>query len=338
MTDALEQKAENRETESGSSRRRPMKERLQLAFLGAVIVFGGLSGGCQVGTWIKERCVGDRPFFKPKPQSRYFSDIPKSKNPGPPRSSTISFTLDASNSVEMEGMNDPKRERWADLADNYYTRKFAVNYDYTKIPTVRVKVEPQGTSLKGRLEAWGLKPNFAYQIKLMGDFKDRKAYENIGSIGRWRLPGDGTNYTDDDYRSYPDADKHTVEAYVLFDYFVTDEEGSAQRDFELDSSLHVLWRDDQNTWGVKEGTVTEYVIDASDSQVYSTPVYEDKKVGLWAERERDRYQSADQIIRLPKGDYKAFLVLTEESLHSFDFDGGFWATVMTMQISFSITE
>jgi hypothetical protein len=49
-----------------------------------------------------------------------------------------------------------------------------------------------------------------------------------------------------------------------------------------------------------------------------------------------RYRSADQVTRLPPGDYRAELVLTEESFHANAMDGGFWATVYRCPISFTI--
>jgi hypothetical protein len=58
---------------------------------------------------------------------------------------------------------------------------------------------------------------------------------------------------------------------------------------------------------------------------------------LWAEREQVRYDFADQAIRLPAGDYHAELVLTEESFHSRDNDGGYWATVYRCPVTFTVT-
>jgi hypothetical protein len=57
---------------------------------------------------------------------------------------------------------------------------------------------------------------------------------------------------------------------------------------------------------------------------------------LWAERESIRYDHADQTIRLSPRRYSAELVLTEESFHFRDNDGGFWATVYRCPIAFTV--
>ncbi|OVE77349.1 hypothetical protein BVX99_02825 [bacterium F16] len=314
-------------------------DRLKLVFLAGVVIFGGISGGCHIGSLLRSQRDARAGIFGPHPQFRLMNRIPTSTRPGPKRFANrqLAFTLDDQNSVRMTGRDEPDTERWCDIADHFYTRRFVAGYS-NRNSVVRVSISARGPSFKGRLEATGLKPNFAYQIKLAGDFSDRRGFEFIGKVGRWRLPGLGTNYTDLDYETYPDDEKHTVEAYILFDYFVTNRDGEAVRDFELDSSLHVLWRNDQDDTGIEENTATIYSIDASDTTVYSSPVYQPVEVGIWAECELARYDSPDQIITLPPNTYTARLILTEESFHSFESDGGYWATVFQMPVTFTIEE
>ncbi len=266
--------------------------------------------------------------------------IPASKLPGPPRSiAPARFALSSTNALAMTGMDDAVNERWCDIAGNYYSGAFIADYSYegrgARQPQVLVHVEQQNETLHGRLEARRLKPNFAYQVKLRGVFADRRSFEAIGHVGRWRLPGRGTNYTDADYDAFPD--KASVEAYVLFDYFVTDRNGNAIRDFALDSSLHVLWNAARQAGEPEAGDLTRVVVLADDPAVYSRPKQRATMEWLWAEREVGRYTTADERIALPEGDYRAELVLTEESFHSVDSDGGFWATVYRCPIAFTIT-
>ncbi|MEI7880660.1 MAG: hypothetical protein WCI95_07265 [bacterium] len=262
-----------------------------------------------------------------------------SKLPGPPRTmDQAAFILSATNAHPMAGMDDLLQERWCDVAGNYYSSGFISSFSYerpcARDPRVLVRVEPSASTLRGRIEARGLKPNFAYQIKLRGLFADRGSFEAIGRAGRWRLPGRGTNYTDQDYEDY--GEKALVEAYLFFDYFVTDRRGNAVREFALDSSLHVLWNASRQGGTPAQHDMLRVVVVPDDSTAYSRPKHRGTVEWLWAEREILRYEHADQTIRLPPRRYSAELVLTEESFHSRDNDGGFWATVYRCPITFAV--
>lgn len=273
-------------------------------------------------------------FFMPR--------IPISRKPGPPRGcEKQEFILNESNSVLMSGLSAWGIQRWCDMAGNFYSTRLIREFSYERPgpsgPFVRVRVEPEGPTLKGRLEARGLKPNFAYQIKLRGlPEEDFEAFERIGYAGRWRLPGWGTNYTDEDYRQYPD--KKQVEAYLFFDFFVTDKKGDAIRDFELDSSLHVLWNASRQTGTPNVSDLEPVMVVADDPLNYAIPRARESLELIWAEREMCRYRHADELIRLPPGEYIAEIVLTEESFHSPYNDGGYWATVLACPAHFTITE
>ena len=183
-----------------------------------------------------------------------------------------------------------------------------------------------------------LKPNFAYQLKLMGDFDDRAGFERIGKLGRWRLPGQQTNYTDRDYYGF--SDKAAVEAYILFDFIITDRAGNAVRNFALDSSLHVLWnavRQSYDKEPVSPERMVRVLVDAADPWIYARPKLDVSTEEIWAEREHARYRHENSVIQLPPGNYRAVLALTEESMHSLDRDGGYWATAFTVPIKFEIT-
>ncbi len=265
--------------------------------------------------------------------------IPISKRPGTRHGSDPhSFVLSAANARKMNGADDPGNERWCDVAGNYYSSVFQADFSYEQAcrrnPEVLVRIETPGETFQGRIEARRLKPNFAYQIKLRGVYRDRSSFETIGRLGRWRLPGRETNYSDQDYREFPD--KSAVEAYILFDYFVTDRNGNAVKEFALDSSLHVLWNGSRQAGAPEREDLSPVVVAANDPEVYSRPKRGTTVEWLWAEREGVRYRDRDQVIRLPPGDYQAELVLTEESFHARDNDGGFWATVYSQPVTFTI--
>lgn len=265
--------------------------------------------------------------------------MPRSKLPGPPRQrGALKFELTETNSLVMKGFNDPANERWCDLAGNIYSSEYMKRFDYEKTarsgPIVRIRIDKAAPTFRGRLEARGLKPNFAYQMKLRGKFEDRKSFEAIGYAGRWRLPGKRTNYDDIEYQEY--ENKAEVEAYLFFDYFITDAAGDAIRDFALDSSLHVIWSALHQYLPDDFMDIYTVLVIASDPKVYARPKKDPTIERVWAERELSRYKEADQKQFLQAGTYNAELVLTEESFHSWYRDGGYWATVYSVPVSFTV--
>lgn len=300
-----------------------------------LMAIGGLTVGKRSISFAKRWQKEGRVYISP---ATFFESIPDSRLPGPPRQEKLTFELTDS-AARMIGRDDPANERWCDIAGNFYTADFVSPFSYAarpgRAPEVRVHVEAVAETFCGRLEARGLKPNFAYQMKLRGDFvHDRRGFEAIGRAGRWRLPGDATNYTDDDYENC--AEKQDVEAYILFDFVVTDAEGDAIREFALDSTLHVLWNGYRQGGPDDNRDLVVVTVDASSSETYARPKAGISYEFLWAERERIRYSETDELIRLPSGTYKAELVLTEESFHSTDSDGGWWATAMRLPVEFEI--
>lgn len=307
-----------------------------VALPGFVLLALAAIGAIRVADWFKERRRHAETAGRAVPD---VERIPVSKRPGPVATANPrTFILTETNARPMTGMDDATNERWCDIAGNFYSSPFAADFSYERPcrrdPRVLVRVEPVSDTFRGRLEAHRLKPNFAYQIKLRGVFDDRRSFETIGFLGRWRLPGRPTNYTDRDYLDYPD--KATVEAYLLFDYFVTDQNGNAVKDFAMDSSLHVLWNASRQGGEPELSDLQPFVVLAGDTAAYNRPKRQATIERLWAEREHIRYTQRDQTIRLPPGKYVAELVLTEESFHSIDVDGGFWATVYKQPVAFTV--
>jgi len=253
------------------------------------------------------------------------------------------FSKENATSSEFVGLDDFTNERFLDIAGRAYSKKFLENFSYTekgKTPKVRVDYLQKAESFTGEIIGSGLKPNFAYQIKLFGLWSDREAFENIGKTGRWRLPGRGTNYTDKDYEEYPD--KHLVEAYMLFDYAVTDAKGNLSKKFYVDSSLHVLWNYSTQR-SPKPADVSAVPISrkGSSPEIYANPNVELSDQNLFAESQQNfrKANIRDKVGQafLPVGTYSAQVILTEESFHGFG-DAGFWATVMAANVEFEIEE
>lgn len=250
----------------------------------------------------------------------------------------------ARESAAFTGLDDRWNERFLDIAGRAYTRELVAGFSYTdaraRRPNVVIEYLPRAETFTGRIVARGLKPNFAYQIKLRGIFDDRLAFERIGFLGRWRMPGLATNYKDADYAAYPD--KQHVESYILFDYFVTDMNGEAEKEFYLDSTLHVLWNaTTQRKPAAKDSRPVSFLASQRAGQIFSNPVPDLRPQRLYAESEADsqRAGARPDIGRafLPAGTYRAEVVLTEESFHGWG-DSGFWPTVMRAPVRFEIVD
>jgi len=317
---------------------------MPLLMLGALVVARRITASSPRNQRIKELAV--RALAPPEPGTPEAMGLSREEldkriilipTPGPTRNKQLNFVLGPTNALRMTGKNNPITERWSDISGNYYSPKFISEFSYqstnTSAPAVWVRIDPVANTLQGRLEARRLKPNFAYQIKLFGLYdQDKHAFEIIGRHGRWRMPGWATNYSDKDYEEY--GQKEKVEAYLFFDFFVTDIMGNAVREFALDSSLHVLWNARRGSPWVPDDTVDVVVI--ADGHNYARPKHTFSTEYLWAEVELKRYNTLPQVISLPQGSYKASIILTEESFHSADRDGGWWATVYHCPIEFQI--
>ena len=240
-----------------------------------------------------------------------------------------------------------EEERCLDVAARAYSRQVLEGFSYTdaaavKRPEVTMEYLAQAEAFTGRIRGAGLKPNFAYQMKLWGNYKDNPdGFAKIGYTGRWRLPGRGTNYKDEDYKKYPH--KEEVEAYLLFDFFVTDSKGNVDKEFYADSSLHVLFNSStQRSPTEADACQVPVIRTATDGALYANPKVSLRMHRLYAESEQNMQGEKDHrkpIGRafLPPGKYRAEVVLTEESFHGYG-DAGFWATVMTAPVEFAVVD
>lgn len=209
----------------------------------------------------------------------------------------------------------PGSFRWLDVADQAYGGTFQDSYNYTQATvTVEVTYETVGNTFRGTLTATNLKPNFAYQLKLAGNPDiDADANERIGLAGRWwqeewngtqwangqnlnnKGTGSSPNPNDSVYFSRcdiadatsPSGLHYRYTGYLVFDYFITDENGDAALTFEADSSYHVLGKTTQSTRTGSDGPVKTSTFDPDPalSPAYDTD-YVVETIGIFGEWER----------------------------------------------------
>ena len=247
--------------------------------------------------------------------------------------------------------------RWLDVANQAYSdsykSEYSVNqYNYTNA-TVEVVYDAIGNTLHGTLTATNLKPNFAYQLKLARNPNtDSDANERIGLAGRWwqeewdgtkwtngqNLNNKGTGYSpspndetyfdtkDEPYTGggnpSPTGLRYRYTGYLVFGYFITDENGNATLSFTADNSYHVLWATNDSTgndgkghrdWSDLDGPpkTATFDVDPLLSPAYDTDYDEAATVTIFGEWERLPVGG----VFLQPSDYTADIILTEESFH-----------------------
>jgi hypothetical protein len=264
--------------------------------------------------------------------------------------------------IDSKNTLPPGNYRWLDVADQAYSDYYLNTYNYAQeTVSVYVTYEVIGNALRGTLTAVNLKPNFAYQLKIAGNPDiDADTNEKIGLAGRWweeewdgatwtngrnlNNKGDGSspNPNDNIYFARRDVSDETsptglhyrYTGYLVFDYFITDEDGNAIFEFETNSSFHVLWKTTQRDWTDSDGPqkTTTFDVDPLLSPAYDTD-YGEKTVRIFGEWERLPVGG----IFLQPGDYVAEIILTEESFHGSGGPyPGNWAAAMSAPINFSI--
>jgi len=209
--------------------------------------------------------------------------------------------------------------------------------------------ERSGGAFRGRLVVRGLKPHFAYQMKLVGrptkEFGaagDDDTNERLGLTGRWwrKGPWEG-NSSDWSYWNDSQSADAIFVGYLLFGYFVTDRYGHATVDFAAATSAHAWWRTSpdptagsSSPWP-SESRVTEYRVRARRSTGYGYDLdHPDCTIGIWTEIER----FSEGTMVLPLGDYDGRFLLTEESFHQSGV-GGYWQSALGAdEIRFTIKE
>ena len=262
-------------------------------------------------------------------------------------------------SDDMRETSSKRIYRWLNVADQPYGQAFRETYRYDKAD-VRIIFSKQQTGVfRAKLVARGLKPHFAYQIKLVGQ-SGRESNERIGQAGRWwqftwngrewpdgqnlNDKGDGRSPSPNDTtylqrRDSPDATsptgkKYRYTGYLVMDFFVTDSTGHAEVEFLANSSFHVFWKTTQRKPEPRDGAVRTVSIDPDPAQ---SPAYDQDhpsaEVTLFGEWERLPVGGAT----LPPGDYDCHLMLTEESFHSSGGKrAGCWAEALVGDLTFNL--
>lgn len=253
--------------------------------------------------------------------------------------------------------------RWRDISNALYSSAFRSTFSYQRAQVnLSYRTVPSAPYFQCRVSARGLKPNFAYQLKLAGkpiggpqgwgigrsyvDASSRDetaqplafdvggsavggddwANQQLGYLGRWwddtRAPS--TNL-DDDYfaANYP---IHTVYGYLFLGDFVTDALGRADATILGNRSLHITWQDTQS--GYKEVPFGRFNVTRTR---YGYDVRApDERVGLWYEQQYGRAQP----VRLASGIYHCRVLVTEEAFHGEGGSGGgVWQTVLASEES-----
>ena len=251
--------------------------------------------------------------------------------------------------------------RWRDVADYYYAESYRNSYDYDQA-IVQIDYATDGSTFFGTLSAMNLKPNFAYQLKLVGT-SGTIANEYIGLAGRWwqeewnetgwangqnlNDKGDGTSPSPNDLLYFervlindpnsPTGRHYRLTGYLVFDYFMTDDDGNAIFDFVGDSSYHVLWKTSQltHTHSPEDGPVKSTTFDPDPNFLAYDTDYGASTIAIYGEWERLPVGG----IVLFHGSYDASFVLTEESFHSCSVEySGCWAGAMAGSAYFTVPE
>jgi hypothetical protein len=211
-----------------------------------------------------------------------------------------------------------KSQRWRDIGENVYAGAYQTAYTYSQASAV-VTYEQCGLSFVGSFNAVGLKPNFAYQLKLMGKpEEDAVSDQHLRDIGR----------------TYDIALGLSV-GYVVFDYVVTDRNGEVHKQFSLANSYHVLWKVSQRAPGAKDSSPTSHVVEGSPGD--APHAYDDGVGPTWVEIYAEWEKGEPGNVQLPVGTYDVEFIITEESFHSAETDptGGYWSTVMGCDVNFT---
>jgi hypothetical protein len=274
----------------------------------------------------------------------------------------------------------PHHDPWAkavprlwDIENRAYSSFLSTNpasFDYADAHVeLTYDTNPSVRHFVGQIKATGLKPNFWYQMKLVGKpqrgvagwgaFGDDTANENIGYAARWWCTTDGTTTNFDDnyyWNNYgspvlADSRRQDTYGYLYMAGFLTDEYGNAKTEtvdgvptsvpvaFNGNKSYHVTWKQGQN--GIFDVFIDAYRLSSTSGYGYGFKFASTSPVELWYELERGYSSRGNQPrtptdVRLRSGSYNCRFVLTEETFHnnpdlSASYHGGRWQVVMATE-------
>ncbi|GAB4165238.1 MAG: hypothetical protein Kow00107_11140 [Planctomycetota bacterium] len=241
---------------------------------------------------------------------------------------------DASTVAKLTVYPHAGNSRPSDALANPYSEHFLDSFPLAETEA-RLEYSPKSSSFAGKLTLRKMKPNFIYQLKLAGTADDIETMERLGFAGRWLLPGEGTNFSDDDYRAL--ADKKHAESYIFFDWVLTDGDGNATKSFRLDSSWHVLMSETLES-AEHPADIEPILLLFSKFPPNCYPPDEEfrRKGVIWPMSEHywsgSRPEPGGTV--LPPGRYRCLFRLTEECFHG--VGGGFWATAAECKVDFEV--
>jgi hypothetical protein len=234
--------------------------------------------------------------------------------------------------------------RFKDILGQTFSTNYINGYSYSKA-NVTVTVNNDKKFLSGTVNAAGLKPNFAYQVKLIGRplkgavddsqrlLSDDATNERLGKIGRWwRVNPSPANSNDSDYEANKNRAEYIYEGYLIMAFFVTDASGNATAAFLGNNSYHVLWRTDQRPASSFDGPLLPLTLPATSGNTAYDSVLPERLTQLYGEYEPTR--ALPGLLEMPLGRYRCDLVLTEESFHDATPNAGNWAAAMRSMIEF----
>lgn len=221
---------------------------------------------------------------------------------------------------------------WFDAAGNPYSSEYQRGFTYASAKVSLTYETPTRNPLRGRIVGSGLKPNFAYQLKmegkptaLYGQAGDDAGNEKIGFAGRWwREKPNPANARDADYLRDRAKPNHVYLGYLLFGYVMTDCQGELDAEIAVDSSFHVLWQEgQQHKRREQDGPVVRYVLTVPFDDPRYEVVVPESTVGVYGETEPGRALPGQ--LRLAPGSYDTRLIVTEESWHKINPG---WASIL----------
>lgn len=254
--------------------------------------------------------------------------------------------LNTPRTVHLAPYRDPwtmARPRWWDIAGRTFNDFIQHGFSYGRSQVeLTYDADPANGQFTGHLVAAGLKPNFAYQLKLIGKpdggrrgwgkWGDELGNVRLGSVARWWCDTCLKNVTDSHYKYYGphgwSHQRHSIYGYAFLGTFVTSPLGAADVWFRGDRALHITWRSDQK--GYKHVLLGDFTLqsDPRSNYGYGQPV-PSRKVRLYYEWQEGR----SHVLRFKPGAYNLRFVITEESFHnlfgtSTNSRGGYWMTVL----------
>lgn len=226
------------------------------------------------------------------------------------------------------------KPRWLDVGGVAYRPEFVQRYAARDARVnLSYNAHPHRPYFSCTLWAHGLKPNFCYQLKLLGRPSglwpdgDDAFNEWLGRHGRWWDYARETwvdNQTHNlEYDKLSSEARRYVVGYVYFGPIVTDEQGDiAPTVVTADRCWHITGLAGQDFLHEAPGTRTAVSFERPLSAY--PPGSTAGRAELFLEPEAD---NPSRLAPLPAGTHSVVLMLTEESFHQHGAQSGHWRSV-----------